>query len=126
MGGALPPLPQCAFMAWCSVGGSTGMIIRVGAVMKLSWTILRHNAVFPWRVKISVLRDEILLLLLTNCSNMMAYILMDLGHALKKGPRLTLRCTCYSILKLFMFYDSPLHFEVIIPPDLDLLLNVPE
>jgi len=22
MGGALPPLPQCAFMAWCSVGGA--------------------------------------------------------------------------------------------------------
>jgi len=24
MGGAVPPLPQYAFMAWCSVGGSTG------------------------------------------------------------------------------------------------------
>jgi hypothetical protein len=24
MGGAVPPLPQYAFMAWCSVMGSTG------------------------------------------------------------------------------------------------------
>jgi hypothetical protein len=24
MGGAVPPLPQYAFMAWCSVRGSTG------------------------------------------------------------------------------------------------------
>jgi hypothetical protein len=24
MGGAVPPLPQCAFTAWCSVRGSTG------------------------------------------------------------------------------------------------------
>jgi len=23
MGEAVPPLPQCAFMAWCSVRGST-------------------------------------------------------------------------------------------------------
>jgi len=26
MGGAVPPLPQCAFMAWCSVRGSTGQL----------------------------------------------------------------------------------------------------
>jgi len=25
MGGAVPPLPQYAFMAWYSVGGSTGI-----------------------------------------------------------------------------------------------------
>jgi hypothetical protein len=24
MGGAVPPLPQYGFMAWCSAGGSTG------------------------------------------------------------------------------------------------------
>jgi hypothetical protein len=26
MGGAVPPLPQYAFMAWCSVGGAQGQL----------------------------------------------------------------------------------------------------
>jgi hypothetical protein len=29
MGGAVPPLPQYTFMAWCSVRGSTVMILDV-------------------------------------------------------------------------------------------------
>jgi len=32
MGAAVPPLPQCAFVAWCSVRGSTRIfsyVIRV-------------------------------------------------------------------------------------------------
>jgi hypothetical protein len=26
MGGAVPPLPQYAFIAWCSVGGAQGIL----------------------------------------------------------------------------------------------------
>jgi hypothetical protein len=31
MGGAVPPLPQYAFVAWCSVRGSTGTIVSTNA-----------------------------------------------------------------------------------------------
>jgi hypothetical protein len=35
MGGAVPPLPQCAFMAWCSVKGRTGTTSLLPLLLQL-------------------------------------------------------------------------------------------
>jgi len=35
MGGAVPPLPQYAFMAWCSIRGSTGFIVKMTPMLSL-------------------------------------------------------------------------------------------
>jgi len=42
MGGAVPPLPQCAFMAWCSVGGSTGTTVPFIFTYLLSLPYVLH------------------------------------------------------------------------------------
>jgi hypothetical protein len=40
MGGAVPSLPQYAFMAWCSVSGSTGTILPLPFYLTVSRTAL--------------------------------------------------------------------------------------
>jgi hypothetical protein len=50
MGGTVPPLPQYAFMAWCSVRGSTGTTFSTEVSMKLrrdfSHKTMKHAVIY--------------------------------------------------------------------------------
>jgi hypothetical protein len=56
MGGAVPSLPQYAFMAWCSVRGSTGTTYfsNGNIIMNDEWERMWNKAVVNpdwWRLK---------------------------------------------------------------------------
>jgi hypothetical protein len=69
MGGALPPLPQYAFMAWCSVRGSTGHLsvcyvpLRLISHPNVAITNLRINGMY---VCMYVCNPRVILLRLLN------------------------------------------------------------
>jgi hypothetical protein len=59
MGGAVPPLPQYAFMAWCSVRGSTGttlpftfMDVREIGCEGVDWILLAQDR-DQWRATVN-------------------------------------------------------------------------
>jgi hypothetical protein len=67
MGGAIPPFPQYAFMAWCSVRGSTG------TTLPLPLLITKSEQVIP-----SALAQRIIVEFLTDGSAKSAKILARL------------------------------------------------
>jgi hypothetical protein len=46
MGGAVPPLPQYAFMTWCSVRGSTGTTLPLPLSTHNLVRVSKHMTVF--------------------------------------------------------------------------------
>jgi len=60
MGGAVPPLPQYAFMAWC-LGGAQGTALHLPLPLplpfntfttKLKYTCHRSPLTRPWRLRV--------------------------------------------------------------------------
>jgi hypothetical protein len=47
MRGTIPPLPQYAFMAWCSVDKIIGTTLPLK--VKLSLCLTKHHAMMDWR-----------------------------------------------------------------------------
>jgi hypothetical protein len=53
MGGVVPPLPQCAVMAWCSVRGRRGTSLTRSLFANCSWSDLGYRVV-EWDTKASL------------------------------------------------------------------------
>jgi len=65
MGGAVPPLPQCAFMVWCSVGGAQGQLYLYlylyfsnPTQVCMAWCLIKHS-LSPHGVELSLAKGQL-------------------------------------------------------------------